>query len=211
MAACLYQSIFGAQREAFWDLARTSGIVAYLLMWLSVAFGLVITDRMAHVWPGGPQAFDLHQFTVCWVWRLPFFTRSFLLGVQYIQYTPLQILVPFATTYQSFWVGLGQLAFLSADSNHVYLLFSKQIGTGMWRAIITLVSCLCNGDGSRYVSRLGHDERAGPRYVCADWSFGHVFDTLPAFSKCGCGCMNQVGRQPTCSSSPLGVYLSDDR
>jgi len=80
----IYQSIFGPQREAYWDLARTSRLVAYLLMWLSVAFGLIITDRMAHVWPGGPQAFDLHQFASLLGLAFAVFHALILLGVQYI-------------------------------------------------------------------------------------------------------------------------------
>jgi predicted ferric reductase len=129
----IYQSIFGPQREAFWDLARTSGLVAYLLMWLSVAFGLIITDRMAHVWPGGPQAFDLHQFASLLGLAFAVFHALILLGVQYIQYTPLQILVPFAATYQSFWVGMGQLAFYVLIPTTFTFYYRRQIGTGLWR------------------------------------------------------------------------------
>jgi predicted ferric reductase len=130
-----FQSLFGPQREAFWDLARTSGMVAYLLMWLSVAFGLIITDRMAQLWPGGPQAFDLHQFTSLLGLVFAVFHAVILLGVQYIQYTPLQILIPFATTYQSLWVGIGQLAFYALIPITFTFYFRKQIGTALWRAI----------------------------------------------------------------------------
>jgi predicted ferric reductase len=131
----IYQSIFGPQREAYWDLARTSGLVAYLLMWLSVAFGLIITDRMAHVWPGGPQAFDLHQFASLLGLAFGVFHALILLGVQYIQYTPVQILVPFATTFQPFWVGMGQLAFYVMIPVTFTFYYRRQIGTGLWRAI----------------------------------------------------------------------------
>lgn len=129
------QSLFGPQHEAYWDLARTSGIVAYLLMWLSVAFGLMITDRIARVWPGGPVAFDLHQFTSLLGLAFALFHAIILLGVQYIQYTPLQILIPFATSYQPLWVGLGQVAFYALIPITFTFYFRRQIGAGMWRAI----------------------------------------------------------------------------
>lgn len=131
----LNQTLFGAGHEAYWDLARSSGIVAYLLMWLSVSFGLIITNRLSSVWPGGPTAFDLHQFTSLLGLAFALFHSVILLGVQYIQYTPLQILIPFGTTYQSFWVGLGQLAFYALIPITFTFYIRRQIGTGLWRAI----------------------------------------------------------------------------
>src|SRR5512136_344722 len=59
----LYASIFGPQPQAYWDLARSSGIVAYLLLWLSVVFGLLVTNRMGRNWLGVQNMIDLHQFT----------------------------------------------------------------------------------------------------------------------------------------------------
>ena len=106
------QSLFGVQPKAYWDLARSSGIAAYLLMWLSVAFGLIITNRMARIWPGGPTAFDLHQFSSLLGMGFAVFHGLILLGDQYINFTLPQILIPFASVnYKTIWVGLGQLAF----------------------------------------------------------------------------------------------------
>src|SRR5512136_2747668 len=77
-------SLSGPQPQAYWDLARSAGIVAYLLMWLSVAFGLIITNRMARVWPGGPTAFDLHEFTSLIGLAFAVFHGLILLGDQFI-------------------------------------------------------------------------------------------------------------------------------
>ncbi len=131
----LAQSLIGAQPKAYWDLARTSGIVAYLLIWLSVAFGLIITNRFARLWPGGPVAFDLHQFASVLGLAFAAFHGLILLGDQYIGYTLPQIVIPFATSAQSFWVGLGQLAFYALIPIAFSFYFRRQIGTGVWRAI----------------------------------------------------------------------------
>jgi predicted ferric reductase len=131
----LYQSLLGSQPKAYWDLARTSGMVAYLLIWLSVAFGLIITDRFARLWPGGPVAFDLHQFASLLGLAFAIFHGLILLGDHYIGYTLLQILIPFATSSQPFWVGLGQLAFYALIPITFSFYFRRQIGTGVWRAI----------------------------------------------------------------------------
>ncbi len=132
----LGQSLSGPQPKAYWDLARSSGIVAYLLMWLSVVFGLVITNRMARVWPGGPTAFDLHQFTSLLGLAFAVFHGLVLLGDQYVKYTPLQILIPFASVnYKLFWVGLGQVAFYALIPITFSFYFRRQISSGLWRAI----------------------------------------------------------------------------
>lgn len=131
----LYQSVFGPQHQVYWDLARTSGIVAYLLIWLSVGFGLIITNRMARLWPGGPAAFDLHQFASLLGVAFALFHSIILLGDQYIPFTPLQILVPFASPYRPVWVGLGQLAFYALIPITFTFYFRRQIGAGLWRAI----------------------------------------------------------------------------
>ena len=59
----LSASLSGNAPHAFWFLSRTSAIVAYLLLWISMCLGLLITNKLARLWPGGPVAFDLHQYT----------------------------------------------------------------------------------------------------------------------------------------------------
>ena len=156
------QSLVGPQPQAYWDLARSSGIVAYLLMWLSVAFGLIITNRMARVWPGGPTAFDLHQFTSLLGLAFAVFHGLILLGDQYIGFTLLQILIPFASAnYKTVWVGLGQLAFYALIPITFSFYFRRQIGAGVWRAIhyvsfiafsmITVHSLLSGSDTTNWV------------------------------------------------------------
>jgi predicted ferric reductase len=155
-------SLFGPQPKAYWDLARSSGIVAYLLMWLSVAFGLIITNKMARVWPGGPTAFDLHQFTSLLGMAFAVFHVTVLLGDQYIKYTPFQLLIPFGSVnYQQFWVGFGQIAFYALIPITFSFYVRRQIGSGLWRAIhygsflafsmITAHALLAGSDTSNWV------------------------------------------------------------
>jgi predicted ferric reductase len=129
-------SLSGAQPQAYWDLARSAGIVAYLLMWLSVAFGLIITNRMARIWPGGPTAFDLHQFSSLLGLGFAVFHGLVLLSDQFINFTLPQILIPFASVnYKTIWVGLGQLAFYALIPITFSFYVRRQIGANVWRAI----------------------------------------------------------------------------
>lgn len=132
----LSQSLLGTQPKAFWYLSRSSAIAAYILLWLSMVFGLIITNRMARLWPGGPTAYDLHQFTSLLGLAFAFFHAFILLGDHFINYTVAQLLVPFASAnFKPFWVGIGQIGFylwiIVAASFYV----RKQMGTRTWRLI----------------------------------------------------------------------------
>ncbi|HEX5691611.1 MAG TPA: hypothetical protein VFX76_16470, partial [Roseiflexaceae bacterium] len=52
-------SIVGPEHKMFWYLTRASGFVALGLLWLSMALGMLITNKMARIWPGGPTLNDL--------------------------------------------------------------------------------------------------------------------------------------------------------
>ena len=132
----LSQSLGGTNPTAFWYLARSGGIVAYVLLWMSIAFGLIITNKFARVWPGGPTAMDLHQFTALLGFAFAIFHGLILMGDQYIKYSLFQILIPFASVnYQPIWVGLGQIAFYLMVPVTFSFYFRKRLGYAMWRSI----------------------------------------------------------------------------
>lgn len=129
-------SLAGEAPKAFWYLSRGSAMVAFILLWMSMAFGLVITNRMARLWPGGLIAFDLHQFMSLSGLGFGLFHALILLGDRFINADIFQVLVPFASrNYRPIWVGLGQIAF------YVWLLLigsfyvRRQIGPRTWRWI----------------------------------------------------------------------------
>ncbi len=132
----LVTSVLGPQPKVFWDLARSSGIAAYLLMWLSVVFGLVITNRMSQLWLGGPSTVDLHQFASLLGMGFAFFHGLILLGDHYMNFSIVQILVPFATlNYAPLWVGLGQLAFYISIPVVGSFYLRRRLGAKLWRAL----------------------------------------------------------------------------
>jgi len=133
---CLSTSLLGTAPKAFWFLSRGSAFVAYGLLWLSMASGLIITNKMARIWPGGPTAFDLHQFTSLLGLAFALFHAMILMGDRFIDYTFFQVVAPFASVnYKPFWVGWGQVGFYL----WVIIAFSfyarSRIGTRSWRLI----------------------------------------------------------------------------
>lgn len=132
----LSASLLGAEPKAYWYLARSSAFVAYGLLWLSMVFGLLMTNKLARAWPGGPAAFDLHQHTSLLGLAFALFHGLILLGDRYIQATLAQVLVPFAYSgFAPLWVGLGQLALYGLALVGLSFYVKDRIGRRMWRLL----------------------------------------------------------------------------
>ncbi|GIV89060.1 MAG: hypothetical protein KatS3mg109_2009 [Pirellulaceae bacterium] len=132
----LSTSLLGEDAKAYWYLSRSSAVVAYALLWLSMVFGLLMTNRMARLWPGGPGAFDLHQHTSLLGLAFAIFHALILLGDRYISATLAEVLTPFGYVgYEPLWVGLGQLALYGMAVVGLSFYIKQWIGRTMWRLI----------------------------------------------------------------------------
>ena len=129
-------SISSSEPKAYWYLSRATAFVSLSLLWLSMALGLGITNKMARIWPGAPATFAIHEYVSLLGLAFAIFHALVILGDHYINFTLAQLLIPFSTlAYKPFWVGLGQLGFylwaLVAASFYV----RPVIGQKFWRAL----------------------------------------------------------------------------
>ena len=132
----LSNSLLGEAPKAYWYLSRMSAMTAFVLLWLSMSSGVIITNKLARLWPGGPTAFDLHQYTSLLGLAFGLFHALILLGDKYMNYTLAQILIPFnSVDYKPGWVGLGQIAFYLMIIVAFSFYIRKRIGHKTWRAI----------------------------------------------------------------------------
>jgi predicted ferric reductase len=132
----LANSLYGSEPKVFWYLSRSSALVAYGILWFSMAFGLMVTNKMARVWPGGPMAVDLHQYTSLLGLVFALFHALILIGDKYIAFTLSQVFVPFASlNYKPNWVGIGQLGFYIWVGVALSFYIRKQIGAKTWRKL----------------------------------------------------------------------------
>ena len=103
-------SLAGAEPKAYWYLSRASAFVSLSLLWISMALGLGITNKMARLWPGAPAAFAIHEYVSLLGLAFAIFHALVILGDKYISFTLVQLMLPFSTLdYKPFWVGLGQI------------------------------------------------------------------------------------------------------
>ncbi len=94
-----------------WYLTRIAGIIAYLLLWISVAWGIAIPakffDKVIH----RSVTFEFHQFISLLSLGFLALHMLVLLADQYVPYSVAQLLVPFISPYRPVWVGIGVIAF----------------------------------------------------------------------------------------------------
>lgn len=132
----LAASLLGPEPKVYWYLARSTAFVAYALLWLAMALGLMMTNRLARLWPGGPLAFDLHEHASILGLAFGLFHALILLGDRYMDYTFSQILVPFASGgAAAVWVGLGQVGLYLMGIVGLSFYLRPLIGRAGWRLI----------------------------------------------------------------------------
>jgi predicted ferric reductase len=134
----LSASLFGPDPKGYWYLTRVSGLVAYALAWRSMMFGVLISNKLARMWPGGPTALALHEHTSVLALAFTSFHAAILLLIQdqYIHYSLPEIVIPFAgATYRPLQVGLGQIALYAFAVVTVTFYLRRQIGQRAWRVI----------------------------------------------------------------------------
>jgi predicted ferric reductase len=129
-------SLSGTEPKAFWYLSRATAFVAFGLLWLSMALGLSITNKLARLWPGGPAATDLHQYSSLLGLAFGCLHGLLLTGDSYTNFTLTQVLLPFTSTqYRPVWVGLGQFGLYLGAVVAFSFYVRRFIGYRSWRLI----------------------------------------------------------------------------
>ena len=129
-------SLSGDAPKAYWYLSRGTAFVSLSLLWLSMALGLGITNKMARLWPGMPATFAIHEYVSLLGLAFAGFHALVILGDHYINFTLLQLLIPFSTVdYRPFWVGLGQLGFYIWLMVALSFYIRPVIGQAFWRTL----------------------------------------------------------------------------
>lgn len=132
----LATSIQAENAKVYWYLSRGSAVSAYVLLWISMILGLMLSNRMAKHWPGAPAANDLHQYVSLLGLGLTAFHAAILTGDAYLKINFGQIITPFGvSSYRPIQVGLGQIAvylwIIVAASFYV----KQRIGHKAWKLI----------------------------------------------------------------------------
>ena len=129
-------SLGGEAPKAYWYLSRATAFVSLTLLWLSMALGMGVTNKMARWWPGVPAAFAIHEYVSLLGLAFAVFHALIILGDHYIEFTLLQLLVPFSTvSYRPIWVGIGQVGFYVWLIVALTFYIRSLIGQKTWRVL----------------------------------------------------------------------------
>jgi hypothetical protein len=119
----------------FWYLSRTTGLVAYLLLFINLflGFGLKVKflDRIFQRW----RTYDLHQFSALLAFALILLHVLVLLGDSYFKFNLVQLLVPFQSPYRTVWVTSGIIGFYLIIIVTFSCYIRRRIGQKIWRIL----------------------------------------------------------------------------
>lgn len=93
-----------------WFITRAAGLTTYLLLWLSMVWGLAVASRILEGKLHGSFTYDFHQFISLLAIGFVIVHVVVLLFDQYLTFSVPQILIPFISTYRPLWVGVGILS-----------------------------------------------------------------------------------------------------
>lgn len=124
-----------AGTTSFWYLSRATGFVAYLLLWGSVTWGLLLSTGTGRAWMRPPQLLDAHQFLSAAGAGFVCFHSLVLMGDRYVSFPLRAVILPFGGSYEPLLVAFGQIAawlsLLLIASFHV----RRHIGGRAWRCL----------------------------------------------------------------------------
>lgn len=129
-------SLGGNAPKAYWYMSRATAFASLSMLWLSMALGMGITNKMARAWPGAAAAFAIHEYVSLVGLAFAAFHAVVILGDHYINFTFLQLLTPFSTVaYRPLWVGVGQVGFYVWLIVAVSFYIRSAIGQKTWRVL----------------------------------------------------------------------------
>ncbi len=121
--------------QTLWYVTRAAGLIAYLLLWLSTAWGLVVSSKLLD--PLTPRAFtfDAHEFLSLLALGFTGLHIAVLMADRYLPFSLAQVLVPFAAPYRPVWTGLGVIGLYVTVLVSVTFYLRRQIGNRSFRVI----------------------------------------------------------------------------
>jgi sulfoxide reductase heme-binding subunit YedZ len=121
--------------QALWYVTRAAGLIAYLLLWLSTAWGVAVSSKIFDPVLQGAFTYDFHQFLSLFAIGFIVLHVVVLLADQYLPFSVAAILVPFVAPYRPLWVGIGVIGFYLTLLVSVTFYVRQRIGMKAFRMI----------------------------------------------------------------------------
>ena len=99
--------------QMWWYVTRAAGLTGYFLMWLSMAWGLAIANKILHPAVEGSFTYDFHEFLSLLGIGFILLHVIVLLFDRFLPFNVIQTLIPFIDTYRPVLGGIGNYRILS--------------------------------------------------------------------------------------------------
>lgn len=119
---------------SFWYLSRSAGLVAYLLLWGSVVWGLLLSSKIGQGRLRAPVLLDAHQFLSNVAIGFAAFHGLVLMGDRFLSFPLAAVLVPFAGSYKPALVAAGQIGLWLSLLLSLSFLVRRRMGQRLWRS-----------------------------------------------------------------------------
>lgn len=121
--------------KAAWYATRASAVVAYVLLTISVTWGLVLSTKITKEITPAPAVLGLHNAVGWAAIGLGAFHGAALMMDTYYTYSIFNLLIPFTGPYRPFWVGLGTISLYVMFVASASFLWKKWLGQRNWKLI----------------------------------------------------------------------------
>ena len=124
-----------SETSAYWYMARAGGVIAYLLMWASVVWGLLLSTKILGKQLVASVAYGAHEFLSILSIIFAALHALVLLGDSYIEFKIWHLIIPFSAPYKSFATGLGTISLILSAALLLSFYVRKRIGQKLWRKL----------------------------------------------------------------------------
>jgi predicted ferric reductase len=137
----LLQTLFGQElgsglsEKSPWISARVGGIMAYLLLFASVALGTANKLRLLDRLCNRATVMYLHRFISLAAFLFTGLHVGGLMLDTYLKFDLMTVLLPFSSGYRPLWTGLGTLAVYGALAVALTAYLAKRLGYRVWRTV----------------------------------------------------------------------------
>ncbi len=118
-----------------WYFSRSAGLVAYMLLTASTAWGLLLSTKLLKESIPASLSLALHNILSWLAILLTGMHALALLWDNYYSYSLSSLTIPFAGPYRAGWVGLGIIGFYLMVITSISFSFRKQIGQKRWKQL----------------------------------------------------------------------------
>lgn len=119
----------------WWYLSRAAGTVAWVLVLVTCAWGILLATRLFRGWDRPAWLLDLHRWLGSLLLASTTLHMAALVGDNYTHFTLKSLFVPFASEWHPRAVALGVLAFYMLAAVQITSWMMKKLPKRVWRGI----------------------------------------------------------------------------